>query len=207
MLDKISEFYTKSFLLHGATPQGVGWKDVKSQDLRFEQLCKVISKQDEKRGITINDFGCGYGAMFKYLNDRFQIRRYYGYDICSDIIKAAKENNTYKNAVFIISPKVTHTADYSFISGTFTVKLATSTKIWTNYVKNTLIDISKKSRKGFAFNALTIYTDWASKDAYYADPIHFFTFCKQFISKYVSLINDYPLFEWTILVKKEEYYK
>lgn len=207
MLTKISDFYTKSFSFHGPSPKGVGWKDKKSQKLRFSQLCQVITKQDKIKGVTVNDFGCGYGSLFEYLNERMKIKQYYGYDICESMITFAKQKNTCSKAFFIQSPRISYAADYSFASGTFTVKLKLTEESWTNYIKDTLIKISKKSKKGFAFNALSTCVDWRSKDAYYADPLLFFSFCKQHISKYVSLIHDYPLFEWTMIVKKEGYYK
>jgi hypothetical protein len=58
------------------------------------------------------------------------------------------------------------------------------------------------SRRGFAFNALTSYSDRDKQrdDLYYADPLHWFDHCKKHYSRYVSLLHDYPLFEFTILV-------
>ena len=38
---------------------------------------------------------------------------------------------------------------------------------------------------------------------YYADLLLIFDWCKNNISKYVSLLHNYPLYEFTILVKKE----
>ena len=207
MLTKVSDFYSSSILEHQATPKGVGWKDKESQDLRFKQLCRVITESDLKEGISINDFGCGYGALFGYLDERVQIKKYYGYDICPDMITAAKQKNTHSKAVFIESSRIIYVADYSFASGTFTVQLDSTYKEWTDYIRSSLIKMSKKSKKGFAFNALSTYVDWKSKDTYYANPLFFFAFCKQNISEYVSLIHDYPLFEWTILVRKEGYIK
>lgn len=208
MLKKISNFYTKSLSLYGPSPKGIGWKDKDSQDLRFSQLCQVIAKQDKVDGIVVNDFGCGYGSLFKYLNKRMKIKQYFGYDICPDMITTAKTQYPSRDKPrFLLSPRINHIADYSFASGTFTVKLNLEEEIWTEYVKQTLMKMSEKSKKGFAFNALSTYVDWKSEDAYYADPLTFFSFCKQCISKYVSLIHDYPLFEWTIIVKKEDYYK
>lgn len=207
MLTKVSDFYGKSFSEHQATPKGVGWKDKESQDIRFLQLCRVIAEGDSKEGISINDFGCGYGALFEYLEERVQIKKYYGYDICPDMITSAKKRNPYSKTEFIQSSRISHTADYSFASGTFTVQLDSTYKDWTDYIRSSLIKMSKKSKKGFAFNALSTYVDWKSKGTYYANPLFFFAFCKQNISKYVSLIHDYPLFEWTILVRKEGYLK
>jgi len=205
MLTRISDFYRKSLSEHQSTPKGVGWKDKESQELRFKQLCRVIA--GGSRRISINDFGCGYGALFEYLNKRLMVKKYYGYDVCLDMITAAKQKNTQSKAVFIQSSSISHVADYSFASGTFTVKLDSTHKAWIDYIKLSLIEMSEKSTRGFAFNALSTYVDWKSKDAFYANPLFWFAFCKQNISEYVSLVHDYPLFEWTIVVRKEGYLK
>jgi hypothetical protein len=61
------------------------------------------------------------------------------------------------------------------------------------------------SRAGFAFNALTKYSDaeFMRPDLYYADPLFLFDHCKCRYSKFVALLHDYPLYEFTILVRKE----
>jgi len=45
--------------------------------------------------------------------------------------------------------------------------------------------------------------DWKQDNLYYGDPFLFFDYCKRNISRYVSLLHDYPLYEWTIIVRKE----
>ena len=69
----------------------------------------------------------------------------------------------------------------------------------------TLEKIDALSRKGFAFNVLTKYSDreFMRDDLYYADPIFLFEHCRRKFSRFVSLIHDYPLYEFTILVRKE----
>ena len=59
----------------------------------------------------------------------------------------------------------------------------------------------KLSKKGFGFNLLSTYVDWKEDHLYYGDPLFFFDFCKRHVSRYVSLLHDYPLYEWTILVR------
>ena len=63
--------------------------------------------------------------------------------------------------------------------------------------------MNEKSLKGFAFNCLTSYVDYKEDHLYYGNPLFFFDFCKKNFSKYVTLIHDYKLYEWTMLVVKE----
>ena len=99
--------------------------------------------------------------------------------------------------------EVTETADYSFVSGTFNVRMGASDAAWRRYVEDKLKLLAQRSRRGFAFNLLTTYVDWRKDDLFYADPAHFFAFCRENISRYVTLLHDYPLYEWTIAVRLE----
>lgn len=206
-LDKVSKFYSATLRTHGLVPQSVGWKDEASQLLRFQKLARVLDRTDgTTQAISVNDFGCGYGAMFRYLDEipSIQLTQYYGYDISEEMLAAAKESVSDPRAEFICAPLVTYEADYSFVSGTFNVKLEASDEIWAEYVKEALINLAAMARRGIAFNALTTYVDWKEEHLYYADPFFFLDFCKRYISRYVCLLHDYPLFEWTVIVYKKD---
>jgi hypothetical protein len=51
---------------------------------------------------------------------------------------------------------------------------------------------------------LTSYSDPDKRrpDLYYADPLALFDHCKRTYSRFVSLIHDYPLYEFTLLVRR-----
>ena len=206
-LTGVANLYSSSLKAHGLTPKGVGWKDEESQRLRFEKLAQVIDVRTTDKGISVNDLGCGYGAMFRYLNEipSVQLTRYYGYDISEEMLTVARQFVADPRAEFIQSSRVTREADYSFVSGTFNVKMEASNELWIEYMKEMLMNLAAMSVRGFAFNILTTYVDWKQEDLYYADPFMFFDFCKRNISRYVSLLHDYPLFEWTMIVRKEGY--
>jgi hypothetical protein len=97
-------------------------------------------------------------------------------------------------------------ADYTIASGIFNVKLQTGEEEWQDYVLSVLGKIAQLSSKGFAFNMLTKYSDRERMrpDLYYADPLFFFDYCKKNFSRFVSISHDYPLYEFTVLVKTKE---
>ena len=39
-------------------------------------------------------------------------------------------------------------------------------------------------------------------DLFYADPLHLFDRCKRTYSRFVTLLHDYPLYEFTIIVRR-----
>jgi len=69
-------------------------------------------------------------------------------------------------------------------------------------VQASLAHLWTVSRKGLAFNMLSIYGNKRIRDLYYADPRPFFDFCMRELSPNVTLLHDYPLQEWTILVRR-----
>ena len=55
--------------------------------------------------------------------------------------------------------------------------------------------------KALAFNLLSTYVDWQEPHLFYGDPLFWFDHCKRNYSRQVALLHDYPLYEWTIVVR------
>lgn len=195
-IKNIDQYYSNKVLEFGSTPQGVDWNSKESQILRFKQLLGVITTNP----CTLLDYGCGYGAMKNHLPDGVE---YSGYDISKSMLEHAitayPEVNWYNK-------KPSNTFDYVVASGLLNVKLNVDDAEWKNYIIQLIDSFDKLSIKGFAFNALTSYSDKNKqrKDLYYSNPLELFDLCKSRYSKYVSLIHDYPLYEFTIIVRKDE---
>lgn len=205
-LRPIHDLYAKNIREMGATPKAVGWKTDECQQLRFEKLVSVVP-ETKNVGISINDYGCGYGALLTYFRKKrhLQVTRYNGYDISQEMLAAAqREQRAFTGRLNLLaSEKITTRADYSFVSGTFNVRLDLTPEAWEMYLREKLCEIDRFSRKGFAFNCLTSYVDYEESHLYYGDPCYWFEYCKKNFSKRVSLLHDYPLWEWTMIVKKE----
>lgn len=199
----VEALYTANLAEHGTSSASVGWPDADAQRLRFDKLAYVIDADTPAGPITVNDWGCGYGAMFGYLDERYALGGYTGYDISTEMLDAAREFVGDERARWVQGSEVTETADYSFVSGTFNVRMEASDAAWQRYIEDTLRLLAQRSRRGFAFNLLTTYVDWRKDDLFYADPAAFFTFCREHISRSVTLLHDYPLYEWTIAVRLE----
>ena len=205
VLSGVAQLYEDNLRNYGQTSKSVGWRDEASQILRFEKLVELIEPSAGANGISVNDLGCGYAAMFQFLAERpgLKLDRYFGYDISEKMLAEAQcAVGIDSRAVFIKASEITEEADYSFVSGTFNVRMNADHDAWTKHVLSALRNLAAKSRRGFAFNLLSTYVDWKQENLYYGDPFKFFDFCKRNISRYVSLLHDYPLYEWTILVRK-----
>lgn len=203
ILHEVSDYYSAKLAAHGDSPKGVDWNGEESQALRFEQLTKILHKRD---GFSINDLGCGYGALVDYLSHRYGDFEYRGCDISGDMINAAQVRyQDMPTARFNVSSVPEAIADYGVASGIFNVRLNHSDAEWDGYLKQTLDTLDQSSRCGFSFNCLTSYSD-ADKMRdylYYANPLELFDYCKRKFSRHVALLHDYGLYEFTILVRKQ----
>ena len=200
---RVQQYYDEKIQTHGPTARGVDWNSPESQQMRFAQLLKLI---DSSLPFTINDFGCGYGALADYLQKGTRLLQYCGFDISRQMLARAEElHAAVKQIAFVDNELELPEADYTVASGIFNVKLDTPAVEWENYILDTLEAINALSRNGFAFNVLTKYYDqeYMRPDLYYADPLFFFDYCKTKYSRFVTLLHDYPLYEFTILVRKD----
>jgi SAM-dependent methyltransferase len=203
ILSRVRRYYDAKIEMHGATAQGVDWNSPESQQMRFEKLLQVI---DRASAFTIDDFGCGYGALAKYLEKEAKPIKYVGFDISSRMIDKARELNAAISwGNFVNQQSELPQADYVVASGIFNVKLDTPAVEWGNYLLETLATMNTLSSRGFAFNVLTKYSDpeFMRPDLYYADPLFLFDYCKTNYSRFVTLLHDYPLYEFTIVVRKD----
>lgn len=199
LLQDIAIYYSEKLAKHGQTPCGVDWNGEESQTLRFNNLCKVI----ETPGFfSLNDLGCGYGALYEYLVNEFSTFSYLGVDVSKDMIHSATQRHPHTR--FITAARPDTVADYGIASGIFNVRVGRTDSEWREYIETTLDGLDQTSRLGFAFNCLTSYSD-ADKMRdylYYSDPCTMFDFCKRRYSNQVALLHDYGLYEFTIIVRK-----
>jgi SAM-dependent methyltransferase len=201
-MDEVKSFFNKKIAEHGASALGVGWNSDESQNVRFNQLLKIV----ETESFSILDYGCGYGALANYIEQKGFRADYCGFDILESAIAIARQTQNMKsNRKFFTDKDPLPICDYVIASGVFNVRGEQSFETWTKYVIDSLHRFNDLSRKGFASNFLTKYSD-AEKmraDLYYADPLYLFDYCKRNFSKNVALLHDYRIYDFTILIRKD----
>jgi SAM-dependent methyltransferase len=199
LLRDVERYYTGRLQEHGATAKGVDWNSSESQNLRFKQLARLW---EDQRKIGVIDFGCGYGALVDYLDGAGVEFAYQGFDISEAMIREASSRRGHLGT-FTTDITRLASAEYVVASGVFNVKLKADTKEWDEYMGQTIDKLASLATRGFAFNALTSYSDPEKRrdDLHYADPLRWFDHCKRKYSRFVTLLHDYPLYEFTILVR------
>lgn len=204
-LDSVVRYFNNTFEKHGAMAEGVDYNSSEAQILRFAQLEKILDR--DKQHTTILDYGCGYGALPYYLQQRGFNFDYVGYDISSELVTAAN-NNPDKNENWSFTDDVTSLkpADYTIACGVFNIKLDAEHETWQLFFLEQLNQLRTLSKRGFSFNTLTSYSD-SEKMAdhlYYPDPRFVFDYCVTNFSRHVALLHDYKLYDCTYLVRLDD---
>jgi SAM-dependent methyltransferase len=204
--ETIESYYTAKISKHDATPLGVDWTCVATQELRFVQLLKIC---EFSAPFSLNDLGCGYGALLAYLSKRHSVSDidYSGVDISPAMIAhACRLYSRRPNIRFAVGSACSRTADYSLASGIFNVKLEQDIDVWEFFIEQTLSGLKAKSRRGFSVNFMLPAREShaASKMLYRTTPERWAEFCRDRLDCSVETNMSYGLREFTLLVRSRK---
>ena len=212
MISEVLDFYRGKFSQHGPTALGVGWPGEDRQGVMFDQILRICASP--RSGVrdthfSLLDYGSGYGALLKHLlENSWNFDRYIGFDLLPEMVAAGKELFRSYEAVaeFTQDSAALSPADYVVCTGMLNVKQDAAPADWQTFVLQALDRMWFLAKKGLAFNSLTSYSEPEKmrNDLFYADPCFLFDYCKRNFSRHVALLHDYGLWEFTILVRREE---
>jgi len=206
LLAGVEAYYTQRIRRHGATPLGVDWSCSVTQELRFAQLLNIC---DFSAPFTLNDLGCGYGALVAYLAKCHPGSRvsYLGVDLSPTMIRHARQLWRRRPLCrFTVGNSIDRKVDYSVASGIFNVKLAQPTEHWESFIAETLIGMHSCSTRGFAVNFLAPQDSGqpARRGLYRTPPAPWIRYCEQRLRCSVELVGAYGLREFTLLVRRRD---
>lgn len=202
-LKAIAQDYGRRVSEQGPCAKAAGWRDTQTQHMRFFQLFKLF--EGDKGPYSVADLGCGYGEMLNAMPDSIKkkISLYTGYDISVEMVEAAQRLfSAEENCLFVQDSEITEPSDYVLASGIFNHHFDADLAAWKTHIQDTLRHMVKKARKGAAFNIMSTYVDYQEDYIYYADPAEMLSFCLDEFGRHVRLLHDYPLYEFTVLIKK-----
>jgi SAM-dependent methyltransferase len=201
ILRSVRKYYSDRIKQYGPTAKGVDWRDEESQELRFAQFDYLYAA--EKR-FSLNDIGCGYGALFDYLRKRRFRVEYCGVDLSADML--AKGRDLYGRSRLVSwheGSEAPKKLDYTVASGILNVKGETPVAEWQPYVFDQIDAMARSCTKGFAFNVLSAHSDPPKRapHLYYADPGEVIDYVGSKISRHLMLTQNYGLYEFTVCVR------
>lgn len=200
----VTDYYAGTLAQHGATPRGVDWSCKPTQELRFIQLLRLCTF---KTAFSLNDVGCGYGALRGFLRQRHRLARidYLGVDLSQAMVHSARLRwGHVPRTRFETASASLRLADYSIASGLFNVRLHHGNADWEPWVAYTLQSLHAASQTGFAVNFLAPPKPGeSSPQALYRPAIELWkSFCENDLQSSVESITGYGMREYTLLVRR-----
>lgn len=196
----IAAYYTAKVATFGATPRGVDWTCVPTQEMRFVQLLKLC---DFAAPFSLNDLGCGYGALLGYLDWRHPgcAIDYIGIDLSVAMIRRAQRRWRGRVGVrFVRGHAPPEIATYSIASGIFNVQLDQPLPAWEDFIAAALHDLYHTSACGFAVNFVA--TKATRRGLYTTHPERWAEHCASTFGAATAVIDGYGLPEFTLLVRR-----
>ncbi|MCX5749592.1 MAG: class I SAM-dependent methyltransferase [Candidatus Saganbacteria bacterium] len=150
-----NKFFGDLYKKHGYSHKSLCWETPFTQQARFIELLKICAMVNTSGTITILDFGCGLGHLYKFIKDQKLIENwkldYTGVDINKDFIEAAKREMPMVK--FRIKNDSVYSEKYDFVlaSGLYNLKFSEDFDIHKYYTEE-LIKLFAIAQRGVAVN-------------------------------------------------------
>ncbi|MDE2330522.1 MAG: class I SAM-dependent methyltransferase [Bradyrhizobium sp.] len=205
----VEAYYSAKVRKYGATPRGVDWTCQATQELRFVQLLKIC---DFSAPFSLNDLGCGYGALCAFLERRHPQARidYLGIDLSPAMISRARNRFASPSRRFTVRKTGRRPADFSVASGIMNVSVGQSRESWEAFVAEMLAELRRISRRGFAVNFVTerpeisVAPGITAVDLYCTSPVPWARYCERKLGCSVEILDRYGMGEATLLASVNE---
>ena len=198
-LHRIASFYNERCKELGDDIGSVGWQDKKSQFLRFEMLFRELSV----KGKSVLDLGCGFGDLVEYLEKKSDGSfSYIGVDISSAHLEIARQKRTKDNVkfqegdIFDLSFEDSE-IDIVVESGMLNYQISDNME----YTEKVLLESFRIASEAVSFNFLTDRVDYELEKNFHYSPEKLLETALK-LTPYVCLYNDYPLYEFTLTLRK-----
>lgn len=202
----IVEHYENCLKIHGDNHLGVDWPNEEDVFKRFNVMLDLIFLKKVDTPFTLLDFGCGAAHLYQYIIDNhYENISYEGLDLSNEFISLCKKkyNDVNFHCLDILNND-TKLKDFDFVilNGVFTEKRDLTFEEMYDYFQKVIIEISKISIKGFAFNVMSKNVDWERDDLFHLPLDLLSNFLCKNISRNFIIRNDYGLYEYTVYVYK-----
>jgi SAM-dependent methyltransferase len=206
----VEAYYGARVAKYGATPLGVDWSCQATQSLRFVQLLKIC---DFLTPFSLNDVGCGYGALCAFLAMRYPDFGidYLGVDISRAMVRRARRRFAMTDRRFAVGQASPRLADYSVASGIMNVNVGYPRAVWEDFVAAMLRDMRRTSRRGFSVNFMSdaVAASEAPDNSgairlYRTSPERWVLYCENVLGCSVETLDNYGMREFTLLLRCPE---
>lgn len=201
LLATLAGRYEIALAKSGTTPAGTLNEDPVLHARAFDALLAALTRRPLPQNVLLQDFGCGYGALFdRVANEPWFARgRYFGIDISPAMIETARARIDDPRAAFEVGSLLTETGDITLVHGTFNLKLNATDADWTRIVQDALRNIAVHTRTAFACTLLKKSAN-ASSHMYEPDVGSVLSWCEALGWK-AELLDDFSPRECAVLAR------
>jgi SAM-dependent methyltransferase len=201
ILSAVTAHYEQALAAHGPTARGVDWKDEAGQRLRHRQFLRLVEHDADA---SILDLGCGYGDFLPFLRAHGHRGRYVGLDIAPGMVATARRlHGEGADRIFRQGSESPEPVDYAIASGILNVIRGADHGAWAAHVEAVIEGLARASRRGFAFNMLSLHSDPDRRraDLHYADPAATLAAIVARHGHHAAVLQDYGLWEFTVILR------
>lgn len=207
-----SSHFSGLFEKYGNTPMGVSSESVAHKNARYREILSCLDLQEN---FSLHDVGFGLGAFHDFLTTRLPGTnfKYSGSEVTPEYVDAIRKS--IPGGLFfhrnLADGEAIHSVDeeYDFVilSGVFHQIQNTNIIEWEKYMEAILSNSFSLTKKIMVFNLVSPFVEWTNPGVYYADLSKVLNFIQGSLSRFFVVRHNYALFEFTVAVYTESYYK
>ena len=189
----LREHYRTLFAAHGDAPMGAQMSR-EGQRFRFRKLFEI----GDLAGKSVLDVGCGLGAMYPDLVERFPTARYEGIDVVPEMIACAEAKHPevrFRVADLLEGP-IAERYDYVLLSVVFNNAMPDPT----GFLESLIARAWEHAGIGLGFNFLSTHVNFSEPSMAYHDPGRVLDFCIRRLSRRVRLEHHYERCDVAVFV-------
>jgi hypothetical protein len=205
IIDEQLKVYQPEFVKYGDSPRSTRQNNIETQYLRFQILTEHLLSKNVHN--TIEDIGCGICDLYGYLKNKDLEFTYSGTEIVNEMISLAKQKYpgiTVRNRD-ILSEGGQEKYDFVVLSGTLNMPGNIQHEEWMKFCLTLISNMYGMCNKAIAFNFLTTHRTFTDTSLFYFNPAELLDYCINNLSRFVEIKHNYPLYEGTITVYRENY--
>lgn len=200
-MSKLKNLYRTQFQKYGVDPRSLFWSKGR-QKIRFQVLSEHIHS-----GMTILDYGCGFGDFYSYLKSKNIDVNYIGIDIVDEFIHEAQK--IHSDGTFLIrelnNDYLDLQIDYAVASGTFNLLYVDNEVDHERIVFEAIAKLYSLAAGGVSVDFLTPDVDYKAPGGFHMDYSKIMSWCINNLSRRIKLDHSYLPYEYCIHILNDQY--
>lgn len=200
---EVADLYEAAYQEHGRSLSAIFIPKGRQKE-RFDALTRPITGE----GFTILDYGCGFGHLKDYLDQKFTQYHYTGVDITASFIQDnIARFSGQKNSLFqqIASYKdVQGQYDYILSAGVFNLRYSNNPTLNKQFVYDSITHLFHCANTALLIDFMPADVDYMQESAYHQDVMEIYDFFRKNLTRRLILDQSYMPYEYCLIAFKDQ---